>query len=75
MQLGCAMGSKHFSAAEEAFDDYGCPHTLEHLIFLGSDRYPYKGANGCFCVRQSSCLLTKPSGISLSVSPGFSFGC
>merc|ERR1719359_1819250 len=37
----------------ETFDDYGCPHTLEHLIFLGSERYPYKGvldvlANRCF---------------------------
>ena len=29
--------------AEEAFDDFGCPHTLEHLIFLGSERYPFKG--------------------------------
>lgn len=24
-------------------DDSGCPHTLEHLIFLGSKDYPYKG--------------------------------
>jgi Zn-dependent M16 (insulinase) family peptidase len=33
--------------------DDGCPHTLEHLIFLGSEEYPYKGvldslANRCF---------------------------
>ena len=33
--------------------DDGCPHTLEHLIFLGSEDYPYKGvldslANRCF---------------------------
>ncbi|KAG0305550.1 hypothetical protein BGZ98_003958 [Dissophora globulifera] len=27
----------------EAFDDDGCPHTLEHLVFLGSELYPYKG--------------------------------
>ncbi|CAO3682474.1 unnamed protein product [Umbelopsis vinacea] len=36
-----------------ALDDYGCPHTLEHnieqinfyisLVFLGSEKYPYKG--------------------------------
>lgn len=36
----------------EAFDDDGLPHTLEHLIFLGSETYPYKGvldllANRC----------------------------
>ncbi|KAG5517831.1 hypothetical protein PMAC_000285 [Pneumocystis sp. 'macacae'] len=24
-------------------NDSGCPHTLEHLIFLGSKTYPYKG--------------------------------
>lgn len=38
--------------ATEAFDDDGLPHTLEHLIFLGSEQYPYKGvldllANRC----------------------------
>ncbi|KAI7861631.1 Metalloenzyme, LuxS/M16 peptidase-like protein [Spinellus fusiger] len=27
----------------EGFDDFGCPHTLEHLVFLGSEQYPYKG--------------------------------
>lgn len=36
----------------EAFDDDGLPHTLEHLIFLGSEQYPFKGvldllANRC----------------------------
>lgn len=39
-------------AATEAHDDDGLPHTLEHLIFLGSEDYPYKGvldllANRC----------------------------
>ena len=29
--------------ATEALDDDGCPHTLEHLVFLGSEDYPYKG--------------------------------
>ncbi|CAE8685746.1 unnamed protein product [Polarella glacialis] len=42
----------YFAVQTEAFDDYGCPHTLEHLIFLGSEKYPYKGvldvlANRC----------------------------
>eukprot|EP00927_Polykrikos_kofoidii_P013205 TRINITY_DN15735_c0_g1_i1.p1 TRINITY_DN15735_c0_g1~~TRINITY_DN15735_c0_g1_i1.p1 ORF type:complete len:1115 (+),score=199.42 TRINITY_DN15735_c0_g1_i1:60-3404(+) len=42
----------YFAVHTEAFDDYGCPHTLEHLIFLGSKKYPYKGvldllANRC----------------------------
>jgi Zn-dependent M16 (insulinase) family peptidase len=29
--------------ATEIFDDSGRPHTLEHLVFLGSKSYPYKG--------------------------------
>lgn len=38
--------------ATEALDDDGLPHTLEHLVFLGSESYPYKGvldllANRC----------------------------
>ena len=33
----------HFAIASEIFDDTGRPHTLEHLIFLGSKDYPYKG--------------------------------
>ncbi|XP_057672406.1 uncharacterized protein C05D11.1-like isoform X1 [Diorhabda carinulata] len=42
----------HFCLATETFDDDGLPHTLEHLIFLGSLHYPYKGvldllANRC----------------------------
>lgn len=41
-----------FALATEAFDDDGLPHTLEHLVFLGSEDYPYKGvldllANRC----------------------------
>ena len=35
--------SGHFVLATESFDDSGLPHTLEHLVFLGSERYPYKG--------------------------------
>lgn len=42
----------YFTLATEAHDDDGLPHTLEHLIFLGSEEYPYKGildllANRC----------------------------
>ncbi|XP_055534540.1 uncharacterized protein C05D11.1-like [Wyeomyia smithii] len=42
----------YFTLATEAHDDDGLPHTLEHLIFLGSEDYPYKGildlvANRC----------------------------
>lgn len=42
----------YFCLATEAHDDDGVPHTLEHLIFLGSELYPYKGvldlaANRC----------------------------
>ncbi|RUS91332.1 hypothetical protein EGW08_000946, partial [Elysia chlorotica] len=38
--------------ATEAHDDDGLPHTLEHLVFLGSENFPYKGildqfANRC----------------------------
>ncbi|KAK8858824.1 hypothetical protein IAR55_003054 [Kwoniella newhampshirensis] len=33
----------YFAVASEIFDDTGRPHTLEHLIFLGSKAYPYKG--------------------------------
>ena len=32
-----------FAAATEIWDDSGSPHTLEHLCFMGSKTYPYKG--------------------------------
>ena len=32
-----------FALATEIFDDSGAPHTLEHLCFMGSKSYPYKG--------------------------------
>ena len=42
----------YFCLNTEAHDDDGLPHTLEHLIFLGSRKFPYKGvldllANRC----------------------------
>ncbi|CAK9022306.1 Uncharacterized protein C05D11.1 [Durusdinium trenchii] len=48
----CTETGLRVAAAQEAFDDFGCPHTLEHLIFLGSEQYPFKGvldvlANRC----------------------------
>ncbi|CXI44272.1 insulinase, putative [Plasmodium berghei] len=33
----------YFTLLTEAENDEGLPHTLEHLIFLGSNLYPYKG--------------------------------
>ena len=39
----------YFCLATEAQDDDGLPHTLEHLIFLGSHDYPYKGVSFLFC--------------------------
>ncbi|CAE6416736.1 unnamed protein product [Rhizoctonia solani] len=33
----------YFVLATEIFNDSGCPHTLEHLVFLGSEQYPFKG--------------------------------
>ena len=40
--------SGYFLVATEAETDDGCPHTLEHLIFLGSEDYPYKGVRRLF---------------------------
>ncbi|KJP84911.1 hypothetical protein AK88_05460 [Plasmodium fragile] len=33
----------YFTLLTEAENDEGLPHTLEHLIFLGSHKYPHKG--------------------------------
>ena len=35
--------SGYFTLATEIFDDSGAPHTLEHLVFMGSKSYQYKG--------------------------------
>ncbi|QRG40045.1 hypothetical protein FDK38_004506 [Candidozyma auris] len=37
------MVNGYFAVATEIPDDSGCPHTLEHLVFMGSKKYPYKG--------------------------------
>ncbi|KAE8440606.1 hypothetical protein EG329_007041 [Mollisiaceae sp. DMI_Dod_QoI] len=33
----------YFTLATEIFDDSGSPHTLEHLVFMGSKSFQYKG--------------------------------
>ena len=33
----------YMALATEAHDDDGLPHTLEHLVFMGSEDFPYKG--------------------------------
>ncbi|CUM65039.1 uncharacterized protein PRCAT00002658001 [Priceomyces carsonii] len=33
----------YFAVATEIENNSGCPHTLEHLIFMGSRKFPYKG--------------------------------
>jgi Zn-dependent M16 (insulinase) family peptidase len=33
----------YFAFATEIHDDSGAPHTLEHLVFMGSKSYKYKG--------------------------------
>lgn len=40
-----------FCVTTEASTDDGLPHTLEHLIFLGSDAYPYKNTLGLLARR------------------------
>lgn len=35
--------SGYFTLATECLNDTGSPHTLEHLIFLGSELWPFKG--------------------------------
>ena len=38
IQLSLCM----YIPATEAHDHDGLPHTLEHLVFMGSELYPYK---------------------------------
>lgn len=37
------MVNGYFAVASEIHNDSGAPHTLEHLVFMGSKRHPYKG--------------------------------
>ena len=52
----------YMTFATEAHDDDGIPHTLEHLCFMGSDDYPFKGvldlvANRCLASGSSRFLF------------------
>ena len=38
-----------FALATEDRSDFGLPHTLEHLVFLGSKTYPHKGKLEFIC--------------------------
>ncbi|XP_050535489.1 uncharacterized protein C05D11.1-like isoform X4 [Daktulosphaira vitifoliae] len=46
----------YFTLATETLDDDGIPHTLEHLIFSGSEDYPY---NGVIYLLANRCFVTK----------------
>ncbi|XP_077292905.1 uncharacterized protein C05D11.1-like [Arctopsyche grandis] len=53
VQVEGPLVASYIALATEAHDDDGLPHTLEHLVFLGSEDYPFKGlldlfANRCF---------------------------
>lgn len=37
------MVNGYFAVGTEIDNDCGAPHTLEHLVFMGSKNYPYKG--------------------------------
>lgn len=41
--VGGPVTDGYLCLATEAKDDDGLPHTLEHLVFLGSEQMPYKG--------------------------------
>ncbi|VVT56299.1 uncharacterized protein SAPINGB_P004943 [Magnusiomyces paraingens] len=43
IQQSSTMVRGHFAVGSEIHNDSGCPHTLEHLVFMGSKKYPYKG--------------------------------
>lgn len=44
----------YFTLATEINDDSGAPHTLEHLVFMGSKSYQYKGVLDKLCNRAYS---------------------
>lgn len=46
----------HLAVASEANDNFGCPHTLEHIVFMGSKQYPYKGFLDKVAVKQLSSI-------------------
>lgn len=44
----------YFAVATEIGDNSGCPHTLEHLVFMGSKAWPYKGLLDVLGAKQMS---------------------
>lgn len=49
------------------FDDSGCPHTLEHLIFEGSEDYPYSRSLETIAGRSFSSIVNAYTGIDQTV--------
>jgi len=48
----CVNGN--FVLATERLNNDGCPHTLEHLVFMGSESFPYKGVLDKLALRSLS---------------------
>ncbi|KAG9076542.1 hypothetical protein FS749_011635, partial [Ceratobasidium sp. UAMH 11750] len=68
----------YFVLATEIFDDSGCPHTLEHLVFMGSEQYPYKGvldnlANRAFSQGTNAWTDTDHTAYTISTAGGQGF--
>lgn len=40
--ISSGLVNGYFVLATESDCDDGCPHTLEHLVFMGADTFPYK---------------------------------
>ncbi|KAI8096963.1 Metalloenzyme, LuxS/M16 peptidase-like protein [Halteromyces radiatus] len=51
VDLDSPLVSGFLTVATEAFDDCGHAHCAEHLVFLGSEQYPYKGILDSFATR------------------------
>lgn len=83
VRLACAqiagpLVSGFLTVATKANDDDGCPHVLEHMVFLGSEQYPYKGvldklANRCLANGTNAWTDTDHTAYSLTTagSEGF----
>lgn len=76
--IECPIVKGDLVFATEAFDDDGLPHTLEHLVFMGSENYPYKGvldllANRCLASGTNASTDTDNTNYTLSTagSDGF----
>lgn len=64
--------------ATEAHDDDGLPHTLEHLVFMGSEEYPYKGvldllANRCLASGTNAWTDTDHTAYTMTTAGGGGF--